>query len=402
MADAGEIIEPVEDYNLPLHIAALFINLTASALGGTVVDARNKVSARISACIQVGKTFGTGIILATAFIHMLPAAFESLGDESLPLLFHEGEGYGAWAGLIAMLAALFMHLIEFAATQRFHQADPRPSASSMSSSRAYGDSAGSLYNENDTKSKHQPMNFESSSLEDARAGPLVTMQEALGQPFHAHSHGGQIMLQNKKTLAEAEGVSPHHRLRHHDVSQGGPEGARGLNSISNSDSKQEHRAKVIGTYILELGIAMHSVIIGVSLGTTVGSQFISLLIALVFHQFFEGIALGGRIAACGYERSSYKPWLMAFLFAVSTPVGVAIGLGIHQTYEEEASTNIIIRGIFDALSAGILLYTSLVQLLTMEMTVCSEFRRSSLSNRTIQFVALWVGAAVMALIGKWA
>jgi hypothetical protein len=48
--------------------------------------------------------------------------------------------------------------------------------------------------------------------------------------------------------------------------------------------------------VLELGILVHSVIIGVSLGASVRSSTIRPLVgALSFHQFFEGIGLGGSI-----------------------------------------------------------------------------------------------------------
>jgi zinc transporter 1/2/3 len=40
----------------------------------------------------------------------------------------------------------------------------------------------------------------------------------------------------------------------------------------------------IGTLILELGIVMHSIIIGITLANTGNEEFITLLIALVFHQ----------------------------------------------------------------------------------------------------------------------
>jgi hypothetical protein len=48
--------------------------------------------------------------------------------------------------------------------------------------------------------------------------------------------------------------------------------------------------------VLELGILVHSVIIGVSLGASVRQSTIKPLVgALSFHQFFEGIGLGGCI-----------------------------------------------------------------------------------------------------------
>jgi zinc transporter 1/2/3 len=54
--------------------------------------------------------------------------------------------------------------------------------------------------------------------------------------------------------------------------------------------------------VLELGILVHSVIIGVSLGTSVRPSTIRPLVgALSFHQFFEGIGLGGcivQVPAC--------------------------------------------------------------------------------------------------------
>lgn len=49
--------------------------------------------------------------------------------------------------------------------------------------------------------------------------------------------------------------------------------------------------------VLELGIVVHSVIIGISLGASDSPSTIRPLVAaLSFHQFFEGMGLGGCIA----------------------------------------------------------------------------------------------------------
>lgn len=53
----------------------------------------------------------------------------------------------------------------------------------------------------------------------------------------------------------------------------------------------DHNHRQITAYILELGIATHSIIIGLTLGITTGPEFQTLLVAIVFHQFFEGFAL---------------------------------------------------------------------------------------------------------------
>lgn len=60
--------------------------------------------------------------------------------------------------------------------------------------------------------------------------------------------------------------------------------------------------------VLELGIALHSVLIGVALGVSQEPEAARpLAAALVFHQFFEGFALGGAVAEAGHEG-----WAAAF------------------------------------------------------------------------------------------
>ncbi|KAJ6312074.1 hypothetical protein OIU77_013762 [Salix suchowensis] len=52
----------------------------------------------------------------------------------------------------------------------------------------------------------------------------------------------------------------------------------------------------IVSQVLELGIVVHSVIIGISLGASSSPETIKpLMAALCFHQFFEGMGLGGCI-----------------------------------------------------------------------------------------------------------
>ncbi|KAF9530704.1 ZIP zinc transporter-domain-containing protein [Crepidotus variabilis] len=65
----------------------------------------------------------------------------------------------------------------------------------------------------------------------------------------------------------------------------------------------EHRPKigrrrqVVGILVLQMGIMIHSLVIGLTLAVTSGSDFTSLTTAIIFHQLFEGLSLGIRIAA---------------------------------------------------------------------------------------------------------
>jgi zinc transporter 1/2/3 len=95
------------DYNLPLHVAALFTILAVSAGACAVpVIALRIPRLHIPATIHFGfRHFGTGVLIATAFVHLLPTAFVSLIDPCLPRFFNQD--YPALAGAIA-LAAIFM------------------------------------------------------------------------------------------------------------------------------------------------------------------------------------------------------------------------------------------------------------------------------------------------------
>lgn len=96
-----------EDYNLSLHVGALFIILGVSASACALPVIALKVpQLRIPAKAHFGfRHFGTGVLIATAFVHLIPTAFISLIDPCLPPFFNED--YPALAGAIA-LAAVFM------------------------------------------------------------------------------------------------------------------------------------------------------------------------------------------------------------------------------------------------------------------------------------------------------
>lgn len=66
--------------------------------------------------------------------------------------------------------------------------------------------------------------------------------------------------------------------------------------------------------LLECGILFHSVFIGMALAVAVGSEQVILLVAIAFHQTFEGLALGSRIAAVGWKPRALQPWLMALAY----------------------------------------------------------------------------------------
>ena len=91
---------------------------------------------------------------------------------------------------------------------------------------------------------------------------------------------------------------------------------------------------------------------------------------------------------------------MALFFSLTPPVGIAIGIGISNVYDENSSTALIVEGIFNAASAGILIYMALVDLLA------ADFMNPRMQgNGRLQVganISLLVGAGCMSLLAKWA
>jgi len=52
---------------------------------------------------------------------------------------------------------------------------------------------------------------------------------------------------------------------------------------------------------------------------------------------------------------------MAIFFILTTPGGVALGLGIKATYNDNSPTALAVAGVFDSVSTGIRIYMALVR-----------------------------------------
>lgn len=155
-------------------------------------------------------------------------------------------------------------------------------------------------------------------------------------------------------------------------------------------------------FILEFGVVFHSIFIGLTLAVA-GDEFDVLYIVLAFHQTFEGLGLGSRLATATWPRSrNWMPYALGFAYGVTTPIAIAIGLGVRTTFSPGSNKVVIINGVFDSISAGILIYTGLVELMAHEFMFNQEMRKSSIGMMLFAFLCMVFGAGLMALLGKWA
>ena len=161
-------------------------------------------------------------------------------------------------------------------------------------------------------------------------------------------------------------------------------------------------AQMTAIFILEFGVIFHSIFIGLTLAVA-GDDFIVLYIVLVFHQTFEGLGLGSRLATSQWPKSKrWLPWVLGAAYGFTTPLAIAIGLGVRTTFTPGSQRTTIVNGVFDSISAGILIYTGLVELMAHEFMFNPEMRKSSIKMMLFAFLCMCVGAGLMALLGKWA
>ncbi|CAN6834225.1 unnamed protein product [Brassica oleracea var. botrytis] len=168
--------------------------------------------------------------------------------------------------------------------------------------------------------------------------------------------------------------------------------------VVDSAKVQMLRTRVIAQ-VLELGIIVHSVVIGISLGASQSPEAAkALFIALMFHQCFEGLGLGGFVAHGKFKCLSVT--IMSTFFAITTPLGIVVGMEIANTYDESSPTALIVQGVLNAASAGILIYMSLVDLLA------ADFMHPKMQSNTglqiMAHIALLLGAGLMSILAKWA
>lgn len=181
-----------------------------------------------------------------------------------------------------------------------------------------------------------------------------------------------------------------------------PNGKRVSISLAQTPAVQETQRQLLQCLLLEAGILFHSVFIGMAISVATGPAFVVFLVAITFHQAFEGLALGSRIAAIHFPRDSVRPWLMVLAYGMTTPIGQAIGLVVHGMYDPQSMGGLLVVGFMNAISAGLLLYAGLVQLLAEDFLTEKSYRVLKGKRRLQAYLCIIGGALLMALVGAFA
>jgi len=117
---------------------------------------------------------------------------------------------------------------------------------------------------------------------------------------------------------------------------------------------------------------------------------------------FEGLALGTCIAALPpTAASNASKCLMACGFTVITPIGMAIGIGVLDRFNGSDPSTLVAIGTLDALSAGILAWVGIHEMLARDW-LQGGLVSAGVLRTGVAMGFLVAGMAVMSLLGKWA
>ncbi|KAL9659935.1 hypothetical protein QQ045_024745 [Rhodiola kirilowii] len=364
--DGTECRDDSAAFNLKLVAMASILIAGVCGIAMPLVGKNSRILRTDGNLFFSAKAFAAGVILATGFVHMLPDATEALTDPCLPSFPWRKFPF---SGFFAMMAALATLLVEFIGTQYYERKQEQAHLSRVTSE---SDSETGIV---EVKEFIEGKVF---GEEEGGGMHIVGMHAHAAHHSHSHSHG--------KGACDGCMSEPSGHGHSHGHSYGG------------IDVAHDGVRHVVVSQILELGIVSHSVIIGLSLGVSNSPCTIRPLIAaLSFHQFFEGFALGGCISQAQFKNLSAT--LMACFFAVTTPTGIAIGIGVSSFYNSQSARALVVEGTLDSISAGILVYMSLVDLIAADFL--SKRMRCNFRLQIMSYFALFFGAGLMAALAIW-
>ncbi|KAF5127104.1 Zinc-regulated transporter 2 [Metarhizium anisopliae] len=426
------------EYDLPLHVAGLSIQClvvsnAASGCGFPVAAKKIKWLKIPPKVFFACKHFGTGVLIATAFVHLLPTAFMSLGDPCLPDLFTKD--YPPLPGVIMMGSLFVLFVIEMwlnsktgghshggptgaGLTDQQHGAG-QPRAHSRG--QQYPHPPATVHGQaivHQNPAMASDMKSPSSDYDRNSFGEKSFDDRTLHNYYDYNDKGNRLSTMPAWFIAFYEQyVRQHTEIM--DALRYPKDGSKAVDeekaqvtvteyAVEDEEPVDQSLLKKMSTNItlLEGGILFHSVFVGMTVSITT-EGFIILLVAISFHQLFEGLGLGSRIAAVPYPKTSIRPWLLVLAFGTTAPIGQAIGLLTRNTYDPDSAFGLIIVGVFNAMlighsSSGLLIYAALVDLLAEDFLSEEANQLMGGKDKAKAFAWVLLGALGMSIVGAFA
>ncbi|EPY24320.1 solute carrier family 39 (zinc transporter), member 1/2/3 [Strigomonas culicis] len=330
-------------------------------------------------------------------VHLLQDAVEDFDEDCVPASFTES--YSGYGFMFCIVSALLMHAMDYylaEVTERWadrKRADRELKQREEAQLKLEAKAAGL---DGDACAPADP----EALMDDVEVAELAGSHEPTcpDHPNCGHAHGQMV------PGGDAEKDVPHGHSHAFEM----------------PDDKSQLR-RIIAAICMEFGVTLHSVFVGLALALNSDAELKPLLIAIVFHQLFEGMSLGSRLVDAKFRVA--LDIILALIFSISAPLGM-VAATIAVNVRPDAMSGpafVMMLAILNSFCAGILLYLAF-NLLFIDFTAdvklfsaptihplhmryekdpTDNVNRHPKAKKVILFVALWMGMGLMALVGKW-
>ncbi|XP_023632619.1 zinc transporter 11 [Capsella rubella] len=149
--------------------------------------------------------------------------------------------------------------------------------------------------------------------------------------------------------------------------------------------------------LLIVALCFHSVFEGIAIGISeTKSDAWRALWTITLHKIFAAIAMGIALLRMIPDRPLFSSITYSFAFAISSPIGVAIGIVINATTQGSVADWIF--AVSMSLACGVFVYVSVNHLLAKGYT---PNKKVHVDDPRYKFLAVFLGVVVIAIVMIW-
>ena len=226
------------------------------------------------------KCYAAGVILSTSLVHVLPDAYAALAD--CAVASRRPWRDFPFAGLLCLIGALLALLVDLSASSHLeaHGHTPQQEEEQTPYAPIPTTKKGPVF---ELAGEMSPRKRAFLDDDDDIAPRADTDRDDVAL-FGAKKGAARLARSDEPPIVVTSGGC--HGSGHHEVVE-----------VGEGEEEEARKKQKMVSKVLEIGIVFHSVIIGATLGMSQDVCAIRpLVVALSFHQVFEGMGLGGCIA----------------------------------------------------------------------------------------------------------
>lgn len=331
---------------LSIKIALLVVVGFATYLASLTpwVAARYLASRRALDLISLGSALSSGIVFGTLLCHMLPGSTESFSKYLSNIFKDEADSKIVefpFAGVICGIVFTFLVSIDALIVRKGLDGN---------------DLSGGDEEEDHSHSGHGHDHITTSLRKFAAAAEesdhLLKKKVSLGQmsPTRAGSSVISPRANDSTTITGGSSVSVEQDT---------------ISAQPGTITPEEKRRLVMRAWVFFFALSLHGVFDGLSVASeTDPTAFTSILFAVVSHKLFDGLALG--VALYPAPLPERQRHILLFLSALSTPIGIALGIGATQLASSDNLS--LVDALALSLASGSFCYISLMELLPSSLS----------------------------------